>query len=43
MKPGMSKGNYDELLNSMEREYYNSELNKLADRKAALTQPVTSD
>ena len=38
MKNSETKGNYSEMLNSMEREFFNSELNKLVDRKNNLMQ-----
>jgi hypothetical protein len=36
MKSSVTKGNYDELLHSIEREYYNSDLNKLVERSPRL-------
>lgn len=42
MRTTEPKGNYSEMLNSMEREFFNSELNKLVDRKNNLMQRPTS-
>jgi hypothetical protein len=43
MKTSETKGNYSELYHSVEREFFNSELNKLVDRKPLLTKRLTSD
>ena len=36
MKSNMSKGNYDDFMMTVERDFYNSDLNKIVDRNILL-------